>query len=348
MQQKASDTKNINPTITLTDVAAYAGVSRSTVSLVLRKSPLVSDATRERVARAIKETGYVYNRGAASLRTQKTNSIGLIVADIKNPFYAELIQGVELIADDTGYSILIGSSSDDIKRQEKILYTMMEHNVDGLLFCPSSGTTENMLRMINDAKIPCVFVARFIGDMKMDYVGVNNLAGMKAVMQHLIKNGHTKIAFIANNVESSINDERLEGYDEMVAKYNLDVEDYMRTSCEMSIEGGQQTAVALMQNDVKPTAIVSYNDIVACGVMLGLASIGYTPGKDIAVFGADNMDIASHWNPSISTLSTRPREAGCEAIKLLIKRINNGQDSSSQILLTPELIIRQSSEYIVE
>jgi LacI family transcriptional regulator len=309
----------------------------------MNNSKLISEETRRKVEQAIAETGYVYNRNAASLRSQKSNIIGLLISDIKNPFYAEVLRGVEYVIDRENYSLLIGSTSDLADKQSKLVSAMLEQGIDGLLFSPSAGTSTDMIKPIAASNVPFVFIARSIPDVKADYVGVDYFIGIRKVMEHLILNGHREIAFINYYKKSSISEERLSAFCEVADDYGLAFRKDMVLDCMMNLDAAKKAAIELMSRSAKPTAIICYNDIIACGATMGLSSMGIKVGNEgIAVVGADDMDIATYWTPKISTTSSRSYEVGKLATQILLERINNRDEPVKKLLLTPELIIRES------
>jgi len=309
----------------------------------MNNSKLISEETRRKVEKAIIETGYVYNRKAASLRSQKSNIIGLLISDIKNPFYAEVLRGVEHIIDRENYSLLIGSTSDLADKQSRLVSAMLEQGIDGLLFSPSAGTSPDMIKPIRAANVPFVFIARSIPDVKADYVGVDYFIGIRKVMEHLIINGHRDIAFLNYYKKNSISEERLRAFCEVADDYGLAFRNDMILDCMMNLDAAKKAVIELMSRSVKPTAIICYNDIIACGATLGLSSLGINIGNDgIAVVGADDMDIATYWMPKITTTSSRSYEVGKLATQILLERISNGDEPVKKLLLTPELIVRES------
>ncbi|WP_242662580.1 LacI family DNA-binding transcriptional regulator, partial [Teichococcus deserti] len=174
---------------TLTEVAAQAGVSRATVSLVLRDSPLVAEATRARVQAAAEAVGYLYNRGAATLRAARTKTVGLLVTEIDNPFFAELVAGAEAALDAAGYIAFLAATGDCRDRQGRALRRLREHRVDGILLCPAIGTTA---AEIDDLGLPCVQAMRRTPGLAGDFAGPANREGMEALAGHLIAGGRRR------------------------------------------------------------------------------------------------------------------------------------------------------------
>ena len=186
--------------VTLLDIAADAGVSRATVSLVIRNVPSVADATRKRVQRSIKRLGYIYHRGAASLRMQQSHAIGLIVSDITNPFFAEVIVAIEERLATARLVTLLGNTSEDHAKEERLLKTMREFPADGILICPAIGRGDSSEAVTLAGQMPTVAFAR--RPPGLDYAGVDNAQGSLLAVEHLCQLGNRRIAFIGGDPES--------------------------------------------------------------------------------------------------------------------------------------------------
>src|SRR6476661_8664998 len=161
--------KPTNPPVTLLDVARDAGVSRATASLVLRGSGLVADETRERVLASMRKLGYVYHRGAANLRTQRSNTVGLIVPDVTNPFFAEMTVGIEERLDQAQHVVLLGNTAETLNKQERLLAMMQEYRADGVLLCPATGTSAQTILRLRQARLPFVLFTRYVDGVETDY-----------------------------------------------------------------------------------------------------------------------------------------------------------------------------------
>ncbi|RLT40614.1 MAG: LacI family DNA-binding transcriptional regulator [Chloroflexi bacterium] len=296
-------------TITLNQVAADAGVSRSTVSLVLRNSPLVADDTRAQVQASIKRLGYVYNRGAASLRSQHSNTIGLIVTDITNPFFAELTVGVEGGLEESRYTALLGNTSDTIQKQSLLLERMQEHWPDGILLCPTDGTSLAQVRRLQRQTALVLFV-RYLPDLEIDYVGADNVRGAEQATAHLLAHGHRRIAFAGGPATSSAWRDRVQGFTAQMQQAGLAVDESLLAVGSVTREGGRSAILELLGRENPPTAALCYNDVVAFGVMLGLQAAGRTPGKDFGVIGFDDITEAELWRPTLTTVALQPRHLG--------------------------------------
>lgn len=343
MPDKKHKTTRSVQRVTLVDVAKDADVSRATASLVLRNSPLVADTTRQRVQQSMQRLGYVYNRGAARLRTQQSFSIGLVVTSIANPFYAELTLGAEGELDQSGYVALLANTSDTANKQSRFLETVLEHGVDGVLLCPAKDTPIEELERLSN-QIPVVQFVRSIPELDMDYVGTDNTGGILLGVEHLIEHGHQRIAFIGGPIQSqsSAKRERVQGYITALEKHGILLDETLIISSSVSRDGGRDAMLNLLDYSNPPTAAICYNDITALGAMVGLQSTGRLPGKDIAIIGFDNIDDASSCIPQLSTISGDARKIGAVAVNRLLQRIKNPDLEPTRISLESELIIRES------
>ncbi|QTP53527.1 LacI family DNA-binding transcriptional regulator [Billgrantia sulfidoxydans] len=326
--------------VTLQDIAAHAGVSRSTVSLVLRESPLVAKRTRERVRRSIKALGYVYNRGAAALRATRTSTLGVVVYDIANPFFGAMVAGIDAALNREGYVSFLANSEDSPERQQRFLERMREHRVDGILLCPAEGTDPSLVATLEAWKLPCVQVLRHIGTPPYDYAGTDFRQGVNLAMDHLVALGHERIAFIGGHTEHSATRERWQGYREAVARHGLGYQRLLRST--VTRRDGFDAIQLLLGEAPPPTAVVCHNDLVAFGAMLGLQRRGLTPGVDCAVIGTDDVEEAALSAPALTSIATHPYAVGQEAARLALRRIQNPDGVREQVVLAPQLRVRES------
>src|SRR5262245_36114772 len=257
---------SIDPTprsLTLKDIAKHAGVSPATVSLVIRNSPRVAEDTRSRVQSSIAALGYVYDRAAANLRNRTTHTIGLIVCEITNPFYAELTAGIDEVLDRAGFVAFIANTNDSPERQDRFINRMREHKVDGLLLSPAEGTDPAIIDDMHRVGLPVVEMLRHLGGKNADHVGVDFRLGMTLAAKHLIRLGHTCIAFVGGGRRASPARDRAAAYRQTLASYGLQVGPVI--DCLPTREEGARAVARLLEGD-RPTAVLCYNDICAFGV----------------------------------------------------------------------------------
>lgn len=328
--------------ITLVDVANELGVSPATVSLALRDKKVVAKKTREAVRRKVQELGYVYNRSAAQLRTQRSNSIGLIVPNLLNPFFAELTDQVERVLDEQGSSLIVAGTSEDIEQQAKTLQNMQEYGVDGVLVCPVPRTSPKHLRTLMRSGVPVVLFTRAVHGLAANYVGADNTLGSAVATEYLISLGHKRLSYIGGLDASTTRTERFSGFVDACNKHKIEVVDEFCLATETTLHGGYQAIISLLGLPDPPTAAVCYNDVVAFGAILGLWAQDRRPGNDFSVVGFDDIANASIWSPPLTTISSRPQQIGEEAVLLLLSLIEKPRKTPKRIILAPSLVVRRS------
>lgn len=334
--------------ITINDIAQACGVSRATVSLVLRSSPLTSVATRERVEAEIKRQGYVYNRAAANLRQRTSSSVALVINDLSNPYFAEFASGVDEALGAGHYATLLGSTGESTERQQRVLGSLMEHNPAGIILSPAEGSDGETLHRIIGAHTPVLVFNREPPHAQWDsshwdYLALDNRRGARLATEHLLKQGHRRIAFFGGHAGSSSCRERREGYTEAMATAGITVEpSWLVESAPTRLAAAAQTA-ALFVRDPAPTAAVCYNDAVALGLMLGLAAHGRRPGHDFAVTGFDDIPEAAVSMPPLTTLATDPRARGRQAAERILARVHNPDADATRSVAPVRLVVRDST-----
>lgn len=304
--------------VTLLDVAKHANVSRATASLVVRKSPLVGAETRLRVETAMRELGYVYNMGAARLRAERSHTVGVVVPNLTNPFFAELLGGMEASVDAAGLVMIIANSGDGPARQATVLQRMREHGVDGIILCPAAGTPKDLAKQVADWKLPVVQALRHVTD-ELDYAGANYAAGMEEAVEYLVSLGHRIICFAVHGPVHSAYQERIQGFRDAMARYGLQPDLVVRVPDR--VDRIAQEADALFEQGRIPTAVICFNDLVAHGLAAGFHDRGLNIGRDISLIGFDDVADAEAMRPRLTSVSTAPSEIGRNAATLLVDRI---------------------------
>jgi LacI family transcriptional regulator, galactose operon repressor len=330
-------TSTSQPRITLNNIAEHAGVSRATVSLVLRNVPSVAADTRRRVQKSMRVLGYVYNRAAASLRTQRSHAIGLIVSDIANPFFAEVIIAIERRLDLAGYVTLLGNTSEDPNKEDRVWRTMHEFPAAGLLICPTlrPGNAYSLV-----PGVPTVAFARFLSGI--DFVGTDNAAGAEMAVRHLRSIGHRRIAFVGGDPQRSTGQERFRGYVAALQALGQTVDDSFVIPTPPNRAGGREGLRQLLKLAEAPTAALCFNDVVALGAIEALYQHRITPGVDFGIVGFNNVAEAAQSHPGLTTIDTSPANLGEAAADLLLQRIVTPEAPIRRIILEPRLIVRES------
>ena len=327
--------------VTVNDIARAAGVSRATVSLVLRESPLVHADTRARVQAELARQRYVYNRSAANLRRRTSSSVALVINDLSNPFFAEFAAGVDQALAAKGYVTLLGSAGESPQRQQAVLSSLMEHTPAGLILSPAEDSDGDSLRRVLGHSNVLLF-NRAVSGTDWDFLALDNSHGACLATRHVIGLGHRRIAFFGGHASSSSCQQRREGYARAMAEAGLEVrEEWLVESAPNRVEAAQRTAELFACGTV-PTAAVCYNDNVALGLMLGLAARGIRAGRDFSVTGFDDISEAAATTPALTTVAVNPRERGRQAAELLLQRIEHPEAEPRHTVAQVELRIRES------
>jgi LacI family transcriptional regulator len=304
--------------VTLMDVAQHCGVSRATVSLVLNDSPLVAAKTRDRVRQAMTELGYVYNRAAASLRTQHSDAIGVVLTNITNPYFAEFATGVQDVLTSSAAVPLLAVSGEDRELQHRLVKSLVERNVDGIVLIPAHGTTPNDLPDLLGT--PLVLMARRLNGMDVDYVGAQNRDGGYAAAEHLYSHGCRRIAFVGGYADSSARDERAAGVEEFLNEHGLTLNSDHSLVCEPARPQAREAVMWLLTEDPEVDGIVCFSDVVAFGVLDAIADMGRSIGSDVCVIGFDDVHAAGLNRPSLSSVAVPARDTGRRAAQLVLER----------------------------
>lgn len=302
---------------------------------------MVKTETRHKVQSTIDEIGYVYDRAAANLRSRATKTIGLVVCEITNPFYAEMTAGIDDVLDRAGWVAFIANTSESPVRQDRFIARMREHNVDGLLLSPAEGSDPDLVMRLQRTGIPVVEILRRLGHNTIDHVGANFGLGMTLAVEHLIGLGHKHIAFVGRGRRTSPSRDRTTAYRDTLNRHGFAEGQIVK--CLPTREDGARAVATLFENKTNPpTAIVCHNDMCALGVMLGLADRGLRVGRDVAVIGFDNVAEAAMSRPALTTIEIGARQIGEESANLLLRRIKAPNGPPERIVLPPKLIIRAS------
>lgn len=326
--------------VTLADVAREAGVSRATASLVLRKSPLVGEASRRKVEKAIDELGYVYNLGAARMRARQSRTVGVIIPNLTNPFFAELLAGIEATLDTADLVVVLANSRDSEKNQETIIRRMREHGVDGLIVCPAAGTRPGLLKDAASWGLPLVQALRHVSASEGDYAGADYAGGMRLAVDRLVDLGHRRIAFVTGDQDHSAAKERLEGFRTAMTAHGLAAD--LVVSIPLVQTRAVEAAGLLLAADPRPTAAICFNDVVALGLSSGLHDLGIDVGRDFSVVGFDKVAETEIVRPKLASVATHPQDIGASAARLLLERLADPTRPARRIVQLTTLVERQS------
>ncbi|MEQ8934145.1 MAG: LacI family DNA-binding transcriptional regulator [Silicimonas sp.] len=346
MTTDPEDNRQAPRKVRLIEVAREAGVSRSAVSLALRGHPSIPERTRNRIQEAVQSLGYVYNRGAASLRTASTQTVGIIVHDVTNPYFAEIVAAVQDEMTRHGRVVLFGNTQESTTRQAEFIETFREHNVDGLIVCPAAGTRPETVADVQRSGLPLVIFSRDIPEANVDYVGGANLEGMQKATAHLISAGHRRIAMVGANMEIATGRDRLAGYRAALAEADIPEDPALVIEGPATRDFGLQAIKSLMAQDPNLTACVCFNDVLAFGVMLGLRNDGKEAGRDFSVVGFDDVAEATLWRPALTSLGFSHEELGRQVAELLLRRVGQPDAPPKRVVMDFELRSRDTVRII--
>lgn len=330
-----------NNKVTLRNVAEAAGVSIATVSRVISGHNGITEETAGRVREAMEALQYEPNILARALRTHETHSIGLVVPDIANPFYAEVTKGAERRAAEFGYNLVLCDSDYDRERQQRIVLDLARRYMDGVLVM-AIGDVDQTIHTLNERETPLVLV-----DVEVKpYARVNAVVTGQDVAvyeatRYLIELGHERIAFLVSPPEILPNPGMVEGYQRAMDEGSL-VHDNLLMRCRVTMEDAYETASRLLERGEPPTAIFAIADIMALGIYQAAHEQGLTIPDDLSVLGFDDTPMARFLNPPLSSVAQNNEEIGKQAVDLLLRQISEGRPSRRIVPLRPNLVIRQS------
>ncbi|HEU0292028.1 MAG TPA: LacI family DNA-binding transcriptional regulator [Anaerolineales bacterium] len=327
--------------VKLEDIAKETGFSISTVSRVLSSSSYpVSEQIREKVLRAAELMGYEPNIAARSLRTDRTNTIGIIVDDILSPFTPPIVRGIQDYLNENGFLSLIVNSDWDPYQEQAAIKTLLSRPVDGILFVEySHQTTSDVLERSNK---PRVFVHRLFGSPIKNSVVPDDYYGATLATTHLIDLGHRRIGYINGPENWHTCRARLSGYKATLASHHLPFELSLVQPGDWEIESGYAAMKSLLTLAEQPTAVFAANDLMALGAIYAIQDAGLSVPEDVAVVGYDNRNFTKTVRPRITTVSMPVIEMGGVAAGLLLKQIAEGRKEEEEIKVKGQLIVRET------
>lgn len=328
--------------ITMQDVAEQAGVSKATVSHVINETRYVEEATKERVQDAIRALGYRPNVAARSLTTQRTRVIGLIVSDVTNTFFGEIMLGVEDVLIANGYSLMVCNTSEVLEREAYYIDILLRQGVDGII---AAATSQNWDALNEAAKlnIPIVMLDRTFDNAKSPYVGVNNKYGAYLGTKHLIDRGYREIGILSGFQRLSTMRERLSGFEMALSEAGLPLRQRWCVDSHLSIEDGQSAMQALMAQDERPQAVFVCNNLLSLGALMGLQDLDLRCPRDVAIVGFDDHPWAQVSSPPLTVVRQPTYRIGETAAHKVLQALNGDQDDIPSALFNCELVLRRST-----
>lgn len=334
--------------VTIKDIAQIANVSHTTVSRALRDHPGIAPATTARIKQIAREMGYVPSAVARGLKTSRSGVLGVMVRRITDPFLSEVLQGIEDVLYEEGYSLFLAASNRDAQREKAIVRLMSERRVDGVIVC-SSQVSEEHRRRLERFGVPTVLINNQAVEESSYAVYHDDVWGSRQVVGHLLALGHRRIAYLGNARGGRTTQDRLRGYREGMSAAGLEVPAaYLVTAPNGLAEGGAVGAQTLLNLARRPSAIVCYNDLMAIGAMQVLQRAGVVVPHDCSVAGFDNVELAAYVNPPLTTFDQPKYKLGQQAATMLLRLLDEesepeGKGAASMMMLRGRLCVRDST-----
>lgn len=332
---------------TIKDVANKAGVSVATVSNVINNTRFVSEDLRKKVEVAIREVGYHPNVLARGLRRGDTKSIGLVMPDNSNPFFAELAKEIEDMGFESGYGFFLCNSSSDLQREATYVNMLISKQVDGIIFIASHSDYEHLMEL-KDRNIPVVQVDREIPLQLGDVVLINNEKGGYLATKYLIELGHRKIACITGPFDITPSADRVRGYRRALKEAGIPIREAYILAGDFQYQSGENNLAHLLRLEDVPTAVFVCNDMMAIGAIKQAKISNVRIPEDVSIVGFDDIQFVAAVSPSLTTIAQPIRELAQTAISLLMEKIQkeSGMLKGKRIVLEPTLVIRESCRRI--
>ena len=323
---------------TVKEIAAIAKVSVATVSRALQRPELVSEATRLRIHEVVKRLGYTPNALARNLRTARTRLVIALLPDIANPFFSEVIRGIEQVAHENGYSVLLGETQGSLVREQAYADMIAARQADGII-----TMSPRVPAIPIDGRLPVVNACEYVKDNRISSVYIDNVAAAGAAVDYLVTLGHRDIAFIAGPSSSPICVDREQGYQLALQRAKIPADPALTAVGDFSIEAGERAIELFLSQGRSFSAVFCSNDEMAIGAMRALISHGLRVPEDISVVGFDDIRFARYTSPSLTTVAQPKNALGREAMTMLIELLNDLEVPPRKRVLSADLVVRGST-----
>ena len=331
--------------ITLDNIADKLSISGTTVSRVLTgqsKKYRISSRTAELVQKTASELGYVPDQLARALRTKRTNTMGLIIPDISNPFFSTIARNIEIQARKVGSSIILADSQEDTQLEIESIRLLQSRKVDGLLICPV-GEESSHLEQIVDAGLPMVIIDRYFPSLDCAYVVSDNYQGALEAVEYFFEMEHRSIGYIQGRLNTSVNNDRIRGYRDAHEKNGVSVNESLIVGDSFGKRNGYIGAKILLAKTPRPTAIFAASNLISLGAMTAIKEEGLKIPEDISIISFDDQPYSEYLATPMTTVVQQTSETGEIAFRLLQAQINqNGKQATEGIVLSTELVFRKS------
>ncbi|UBH06822.1 LacI family transcriptional regulator [Leucobacter sp. Psy1] len=326
---------------TMADVARVSAVSPSTVSHVLNRTRHVDPATRRRVEQAVADLGYRRNTAARTLAGGSSNTLGLSISGLTNPYFGPLLQAIERRVSGAGYVLVLGDSHDETGMERRVIESLLERRVDGLIAAPSASFQEAAGDLFASSEVPLVLIDRSL-DMNCDQVTPENIRSAEMLTEHLIEHGHRRIAAITGSVGLNSSTERESGYRAALARHGIPVDETLVVSGDSRVDTAEVAVEKLLQFDSRPTAIVTLNNAMTIGTLRAIQSARLTIPGDIALACYDDFEWSDLFHPGLTAIAQNVAKMGANAVDTLLDRISGSDRSFEHQVIDTEFHRRTS------
>ncbi|SEK47565.1 transcriptional regulator, LacI family [Paenibacillus sp. cl141a] len=327
---------------TIYDVAREAGVSIATVSHVINGKGKISRERREEILDIMKRLNYRPNAIASALAGKRTFTLGLLVPDISNPFFAEMARSVEDQGHQLGYSVIICSTDNQEEKVKRYVNLLRQKQVDGVIIGTGISHGE-LLKPLQEHSLAIALIARDNPALDASSVRVHDLEGGRLAAEHLLQLGHRRLAVLAENERVTSSSERVRGFVEAAASHGLELSPGCIAACDHKIEDGYRRAKAMLELAVRPTALFCCNDLLAVGALRAARELGLRVPEECSVVSFDDTILASVTDPPLTVIAQPIEQMGRMAVDLVVRGLSGKGDPACRIVLPPELIVRQST-----
>ena len=328
---------------TMKDVARAAGVSIHTVSATLSGAAYVSPELRTRVTEAVEKLDYQRNSMARGLKRGTSSLIGLIVSDVTNPFFTELVECIQNKARDSGYSVLLGISGHEVDRESELLRLMASHQAAGTILCPAGNENDYQDGKLATRRMKVVAIDNAAAGIGIDTIALDNRKAAALAVEHLLSLGHHRIAMVAGLAHQFVSQQRLAGYKGTLEGHGIEVGSDFVSHGNFRVDDAYHSCMALLGLRDPPTAIFVANNLMLIGVMRALSETGVKVPRDMSVASIDDFPWAAAFQPALTVVRQPIADMAATAFELMMKRLEGDEGEFSHREFAPELIIRASS-----
>jgi len=330
---------------TIKDVALRAGVSVTTVSHVVNDTRHVSAKGRERVEEAIRELGYVPNAMARSLKSNTTSTLGMLIPNSSNPYFAEIVRIVEDRCFGAGYTLVLCNTDDEPRRQSVYLQVLAERRIDGLIVVSTgAGDDDSLVTQLHGLRIPTVLVDREIADPACDLVETAHMQGGLLAVRHQLSLGHKRIACIGGPVGVMPSEQRIEGWRMALAEAGTAPNaDALLWRGGFTSQGGYEAMHAILRTEEAPSAVFVCNDLMAIGALRAAHESGVRVPDELSIVGFDDIELSAYTSPPLTTVAQPKERIGALAVDMLLERVGGKRRDARKVVLQPELRVRAST-----